>query len=144
VYGRSKLAGETAVRDSGCRHLVFRTAWVYAPDHGRNFLRTMLDLAARRDELRVVADQIGTPTPAALIAEVTWRALARDAAGSGLWHLATTGRTSWHGFAEAIFAEAVRAGRLARAPRVVPISSAEYPTRARRPARSCLDTRRLQ
>ncbi len=145
VYGRSKLAGEEAVRGAGGRHLVFRTAWVYAPDHGKNFLRTMLDLAARRDELRVVADQVGTPTPAALIAAVTWRVLEMaETAPSGLWHLATTGQTSWHGFAEAIFAQALRSGRLARAPRVVPISSAEYPARALRPARACLDTRRLQ
>lgn len=145
VYGCSKLAGEAAVRGSGCRHLIFRTAWVYALDHGRNFPRTMLALAADRDELRVVADQTGAPTPASLIADVTWRILlAPRPARSGLWHLAAGGHTSWHGFAEAIFAEAVRNGWLDRAPRVVPISSSEYPTRARRPARSCLDTRRLQ
>ncbi len=145
VYGRSKLAGEVAVRGAGCAHLIFRTAWVYAPDHGRNFLRTMLDLAASRDELRVVADQVGTPTPAALIAQTTWRVLGMaEPLPSGLWHLATTGQTSWHGFAEAIFDQAVRNGRLARAPRVLPITSEAYPARARRPQRSCLDTLRLQ
>ncbi|HET6397847.1 MAG TPA: dTDP-4-dehydrorhamnose reductase [Pseudoxanthomonas sp.] len=142
VYGASKLAGEQAVRAAGGRHLVFRTAWVYAA-HGHNFLRTMLRLGAEREELRVVADQVGTPTPAALIAEVTAQALA-DRGASGTWHLVAAGQTSWHGFAEAIFAEAVAAGLLPRAPRVLPIASADYPTRARRPAYSRLDTARLE
>jgi dTDP-4-dehydrorhamnose reductase len=101
VYGASKLAGEQAVQGSSARHLVFRTAWVYA-DHGRNFLLTMLRLAKERDELRVVADQVGTPTPAALIADVTAQAIARPFTGSGLWHLTASGSTTWHGFAEAI------------------------------------------
>jgi dTDP-4-dehydrorhamnose reductase len=146
VYGASKLAGEEAVRAAGGRHLVFRTAWVYAA-HGHNFLRTMLRLGAERDELRVVADQAGTPTPAALIADVTAVALARalgDAAVSGTWHLVAGGRTTWHGFAEAIFAEALVAGLLPRAPRVAPIATADYPTPAKRPAYSCLDTTRLR
>lgn len=147
VYGASKLAGEEAVRAAGGRHLVFRTAWVYAA-HGHNFLRTMLRLGAERDELRVVADQVGAPTPAALIADVTAtalaQALARDAQPGGTWHLAAAGQTSWHGFAEAIFAEAVAAGLLPRAPRVVPITTADYPAPARRPAYSCLDTDSLR
>lgn len=145
VYGASKLAGEQAVRAAGGQHLMFRTAWVYAA-HGRNFLRTMLRLGAEREELRVVADQVGTPTPAALVAEVTAVALARaisDRTTSGSWNLVAAGRTSWHGFAEAIFAQAVDAGLLARAPRVLPIASADYPTPARRPAYSCLDTSSL-
>ncbi|UNK56459.1 dTDP-4-dehydrorhamnose reductase [Pseudoxanthomonas daejeonensis] len=145
VYGASKLAGEVAVRAAGGQHLIFRTAWVYAT-HGRNFLRTMLRLGGERDELRVVADQVGTPTPAALIADVTAVALARamtDSEVSGTWHLVAAGQTTWHGFAEAIFAEAVASGLLARAPRVLPISSAEYPAPARRPAYSCLDTASL-
>ncbi len=143
VYGRSKLAGEQAIRASGARHLIFRTAWVYA-DHGSNFLRTMLRLAQERDELRVVADQSGTPTPAALIAAVTATVLGRRPPQSGLWHLTAAGRTSWHGFASAIVDQAHARGLIARRPAVVPIATADYPTPARRPACSCLDTSRLQ
>ncbi|WP_017907511.1 dTDP-4-dehydrorhamnose reductase [Xanthomonas sp. SHU 199] len=144
VYGATKLAGEQAIRASGAQHLIFRTAWVYAA-HGNNFLRTMLRVGADRDELRVVADQVGTPTPAALISDVTARVLAqRTALPSGTWHLTAAGETTWHGFAEAIFAEAVAAGLLPRAPRVLPITTAEYPTPAKRPAYSRLDVSRLQ
>ncbi|MET4616572.1 dTDP-4-dehydrorhamnose reductase [Stenotrophomonas sp. 2619] len=143
VYGASKLAGEQAIRAAGGRHLIFRTAWVYAA-HGANFLRTMLRVGAERDVLRVVADQIGTPTPAALIADVSAHILQQRLTLSGTYHLTATGATSWHGFAEAIFAEAVARGILPRAPRVEAITTAEYPTAARRPAYSCLDVRRLQ
>ncbi|WP_374012114.1 dTDP-4-dehydrorhamnose reductase [Pseudoxanthomonas koreensis] len=146
VYGASKLAGEDAVRAAGGRHLVLRTAWVYAA-HGRNFLRTMLRLGAEREELGVVADQVGTPTPAALVADASARMLAQalgDATLRGTWHVVADGQTSWHGFAEAIFAEAVAAGLLLRAPRVRPITTADYPTPARRPAYSHLDTARLR
>nr|WP_255682000.1 dTDP-4-dehydrorhamnose reductase [Luteimonas sp. BDR2-5] len=143
VYGATKLAGEAAIRAAGGRHLIFRTAWVYAA-HGRNFLHTMLCLAAERDELRVVADQVGTPTPAALIADATVQALRAGDGLSGTWHLTAEGETSWHGFAEAIFARAVDARLLAQAPVVVPIATADYPTPARRPAYSCLDTARLR
>ena len=143
VYGASKLAGEDAVRASGARHLIFRTAWVYAA-HSHNFLRTMLRVGAEREVLRVVADQVGTPTPAALIADVTAHALGHLPARSGTWHLTPTGQTSWHGFAEAIFAGAAARGLLARAPRVEPITTADYPTPAARPAYSVLDTARLR
>lgn len=143
VYGASKLAGERAVRDSGARHLIFRTAWVYAA-HGSNFLRTMLRLARERDELRVVADQVGAPTPAALIADVTAQVLAQAPSRSGTWHLTATGATSWHGFAEAIVAGAHARGLLARMPRVLPIATADYPTPAARPAYSVLDCSALQ
>ncbi len=143
VYGTSKRDGEEAVRAAGGRHLIFRTAWVYA-SHGGNFLRTMLRVGAERDELRVVADQVGTPTSAALIADVTAQALQHSGGLSGTWHLTASGQTSWHGFAEAIFAEAVSKGVLAKAPVVRAISSAEYPTPAKRPAWSVLDNRRLQ
>ncbi len=143
VYGRSKRDGEIAVRDAGGRHLIFRTAWVYA-SHGGNFLRTMLRVGAERDELRVVVDQVGTPTPAALIADVTAQVLQHPGQLSGTWHLTASGQTSWHGFAEAIFAEAVAAGVLAKAPVVQAIASAEYPTPAKRPAWSVLDNRKLQ
>ena len=143
VYGTSKRDGEEAVRAAGGRHLIFRTAWVYA-SHGANFLRTMLRVGAERDALRVVADQIGTPTPAALIADVTAQALQHSGALSGTWHLTASGQTSWHGFAEAIFAEALARGVLAKVPSVEAIDSSEYPTPAKRPSRSVLDNRKLQ
>jgi len=143
VYGTSKRDGEDAVRAAGGRHLIFRTAWVYA-SHGANFLRTMLRVGAGREQLRVVADQIGTPTPAALIADVTAQALRHPGGLSGTWHLTASGQTSWHAFAEAIFAEAVAAGVLAKAPVVEAIPSSAYPTPARRPAWSVLDNQRLQ
>ncbi|MCU1051406.1 dTDP-4-dehydrorhamnose reductase [Stenotrophomonas maltophilia] len=143
VYGTSKRDGEDAVRLAGGRHLVFRTAWVYA-SHGANFLRTMLRVGAERDALRVVADQIGTPTPAALIADVTAQVLQHPGHLSGTWHLTASGQTSWHGFAEAIFAEALAAGVLAKVPAVEAIPSSEYPTPAKRPAWSVLDNRKLQ
>lgn len=143
VYGTSKRDGEDAVRAAGGRHLIFRTAWVYA-SHGANFLRTMLRVGAERDALRVVADQIGTPTPAALIADVTVQALQHPGQLSGTWHLTASGQTSWHGFAEAIFAEALAAGVLAKVPTVEAIASSEYPTPAKRPAWSVLDNRKLQ
>ncbi|MGS7839808.1 dTDP-4-dehydrorhamnose reductase, partial [Stenotrophomonas maltophilia] len=143
VYGTSKRDGEEAVRAAGGRHLIFRTAWVYA-SHGANFLRTMLRVGAERDALRVVADQIGTPTPAALIADVTAMALQRSPSLSGTWHLTANGQTSWYGFAEAIFAEALALGVLERVPAVEEITSADYPTPARRPAWSVLDNRGLQ
>jgi dTDP-4-dehydrorhamnose reductase len=143
VYGASKLAGEQAIRAAGGRHLIFRTAWVYA-SHSANFLRTMLRVGANRDVLRVVADQVGTPTPAALIADITAQALQHDGALSGTWHLTAKGETSWHGFAEAIFVEAVAAGILPRAPNVEAITTAEYPTPAKRPAYSHLDVTKLE
>ncbi len=143
VYGASKLAGEEDIRAAGGRHLIFRTAWVYA-SHSANFLRTMLRVGAERDVLRVVADQIGTPTPAALIADVTALALQHAGGLSGTWHLTANGETSWHGFAEALFAEAVSAGKLARAPKVEAITTADYPTPAKRPAYSHLDVRKLE
>jgi dTDP-4-dehydrorhamnose reductase len=138
VYGESKLAGEIAVQASGARHMIFRTAWVYA-SHGKNFMRTMLRLAAERDELRVVADQVGTPTPAALIADVTAAVLDRPYVRSGLWHLTAAGETTWHGFAEAIVAAAHGQGQLSRMPQIVPIATSDYPTPAKRPTYSRLD-----
>lgn len=143
VYGQSKRAGEEAIIGSGAPYLIFRTAWVYA-SHGRNFLRTMLRLGSEREQLRVVADQIGTPTPAALIADVTVQVLQSDALQSGIWHLTANGQTSWHGFAEEIFAQAHAAGLIARVPQLEAISTADYPTPARRPAWSVLDNRKLQ
>lgn len=151
AYGRSKLAGEQALRDSGADHLIFRTAWVYAA-HGHNFLRTMLRLGAERDELRVVADQHGAPTDTNLIVDASLAALDRwrqadDAqrrALLGTHHLVASGTTSWHGFASAIFEQASGSGLLVRPPRIVPISSAEFPTPAVRPAWSLLDNHGFQ
>lgn len=143
VYGNSKRAGEVAIIGSGARHAIFRTAWVYDV-HGHNFLRTMLRVGAEREELRVVDDQVGTPTPAWLLADVTAQVLRAPDRRNGLWHLATTGKTSWHGFATAIFEGAVARGLLAKAPRVVPIPTSDYPTPAARPAYSVLDTSAVQ
>ena len=143
VYGASKLAGEDAVRSVGGRHLILRTAWVYGR-HGHNFMKTMLRLGADRDELRVVADQVGTPTPAALIADVTAELLGLRDAPSGTFHLTPRGETSWHGFAEAVFEEALARGLISRAPKVIPIATSDYPTRARRPGYSRLDIGRLE
>ncbi len=142
VYGASKLAGEQAIRASRARHAILRTAWVYAA-HSSNFLRTMLRLGADRDELRVVADQVGAPTPAAWIADATADMLRHGIEHSGTWHLTQAGETSWHGFASAIMEEAHELGLLARKPTVLPITTNDYPTPARRPAYSVLDTTRL-
>ncbi|HEY6939980.1 dTDP-4-dehydrorhamnose reductase [Dokdonella sp.] len=168
VYGRSKLAGERALAASGAAYLVFRTAWVYA-SHGHNFLRTMLRLAAERDELRVVADQVGAPTPARWIADVTATVLddrpGDEAPGGtrrfapashptsvesvstgydGAFNLVAAGQCSWYDFASAIVAGAAARGLIARVPRVVPITTADFPTRARRPAWSVLDASKLE
>jgi dTDP-4-dehydrorhamnose reductase len=151
AYGRSKLAGEQALRDSGADHLTFRTAWVYAA-HGHNFLRTMLRLGAEREELRVVTDQHGAPTDTGLIVDGTLAALDRwlqaDAAQrctlAGTHHLVASGATTWYGFAGAIFEQAVAASVLKRLPRIIPIGSAEFPTPAVRPAWSLLDNAGFQ
>ena len=143
IYGESKLAGEMAIRASGAKHLILRTAWVYGL-HGHNFLKTMLRVGAERDELRVVSDQIGSPTPAWLIADITAEILRQGIGEGGTHHLVSAGQTSWHGFAEAIFDEAVVTGALQRKPIVHAIPSSEYPTPAHRPAWSVLDTGSLR
>ena len=144
-YGRSKLAGEEAIRDSGAPHLIFRTSWVYAA-RGSNFVLTMLRLARERDELRIVNDQAGAPTSAKSIAEMTARVLkdgARARENGGLYHFTAAGAVSWFGFAEAIFAGA--RSRLAgfKVPKLVPIPASEYPLPARRPANSRLDCSKI-
>jgi dTDP-4-dehydrorhamnose reductase len=148
VYGRSKLDGELAIRASGCRHLILRTSWVYAA-RGGNFAKTMLRLAAERESLDVVCDQVGAPTGAELLADVTAHALrvlaARPELG-GTYHCAAAGETSWHGYACFVIERARAAGvALKVAPDAVhAIASAQYPTPARRPLNSRLDTRRLR
>ena len=145
VYGRSKLEGEMAVAEANGRHIVLRTAWVYAA-YGSNFVGTMLRLAKERPQLRVVADQRGNPTYAPHLAEAIFAIAARLASGSapawGIYHAAGSGDTNWHEFATAIV-EAAGVLGIAAVP-VVPITTAEFPTAARRPANSCLDCSKLQ
>lgn len=154
VYGRTKLAGERALIASGARHLIFRTSWVFGA-HGGNFVKTILRLAAERDTLRVVADQFGAPTSAALIADVTAQILGqyvracRPASADfafGLYHLVAAGRTSWHEYAQEIVRAALAAGRplRLRPEDVQAIATADYPLPAKRPANSCLDTSKLR
>lgn len=146
VYGRTKLEGEAAIRASGCAHLIFRTSWVYAA-RGGNFARTMLRLAAERDSLHVIADQIGAPTGAELIADISAhaiRAVRLDATLGGTYHLAADGETSWHGYAQFVLEQARELGMALKASEVVPIDSSDYPTAAVRPLNSRLDTRKLR
>lgn len=151
VYGRTKHDGELALQASGARHLIFRASWV-AGAHGNNFVKTILRLAADRDSLRVVADQFGVPTPAALLADVTAqlvRQVRREGAAGfpfGLYHLVPDGETNWHEYARFVVSEALHSGKQlqARPENIMPISTAEYPTAARRPANSRLDTSRLR
>jgi dTDP-4-dehydrorhamnose reductase len=151
VYGRTKLDGENALRASGARHLILRTAWVYAA-RGRNFVLTMLRLARERDELRIVDDQIGAPTPARLLAVATAAALpswhvsleTHDTRFDGVHHVVSRGQCSWHDFASAIVDGAAKRGLIERVPHIVPIRTSQYPTRAKRPAYSVLDTDRFE
>ena len=165
VYGKSKLAGEEAIRSSGARHLILRTAWVYAR-RGRNFLLTILGLAAEREELRIVADQVGAPTWARAIAAATTEILAREIAQElpanlfgqrgGLYHLTAAGQCSWHEFASAIIDQARQtsphpawlaqagADRPLIVKRITAITTSLYPTPARRPAYSVLSNALLQ
>ncbi|CAM2176560.1 dTDP-4-dehydrorhamnose reductase [Paraburkholderia sacchari] len=150
VYGKTKLAGEQAIAASGCAHLIFRTSWVYGA-RGKNFLLTMLRLGAEREELSVVADQIGAPTWSNTIATITANVLSQSigagAAGSeawwqahsGVYHLCASGATSWYGFAEAIFSRST----LPNKPVVHGIPASAWPTPAARPANSCMSTSKL-
>jgi len=150
AYGRTKLAGDQAIQSSGCDHLIFRTSWVYGA-RGNNFLLTMLRLGKERAELRIVDDQIGSPTSSECIAQATSDVLAQvlapGGAGiqgrSGIYNLTSSGETSWFGFAKANLSEAaVRFG--SPLPNLVPILTADYPTPATRPANSRLSCERLE
>lgn len=148
VYGASKWQGEQAVRSSGCKHLLFRTQWVYAA-HGENFLHKILRRAALQDVLEVVADQHGAPTGAALIADVTAHALRLATAGKlagGTYHLAARGDTTWHAYAQFIVAEARRLGAPLRATEsnVRAVTTAAGPAGARRPLNARLDVGKLE
>lgn len=145
VYGRSKLAGEEAIRASACRHLIFRTSWVYAA-RGGNFARTMLRLAAERERLQVIADQVGAPTGAELIADISAHALRTALARedcSGTYHLAAAGETSWHGYAGFVIEQARQLQQRLRVEEIVSITSADYAAPAPRPLNSRLDCSRL-
>ena len=147
VYGRTKLAGEQAVAGHD-RHLIFRTSWVFAA-RGNNFARTMLRLANEREQIKVVADQIGAPTGAELLADVTAHAIRRVCQQpdlAGLYHLVAAGETSWHGYARHVIERARQAGQVIRvAPdAIVAVPSSAYPAPAPRPLNSRLDTRKLQ
>jgi dTDP-4-dehydrorhamnose reductase len=146
IYGATKLAGENEIRAAGGSFLILRTSWVYAPA-GANFLRTIARLGRERKELRIVADQIGAPTSAALLADALTGIVAGGrqnirrccAQAQGLVHLAASGETSWHGFASAIV-EGLRArGRSLKVETLIPIRTEDYPTKARRPTNSRLD-----
>lgn len=146
VYGASKVAGEEAVRANTARHVILRTAWVYSA-YGNNFVKTMLRFGRERDEMRVVADQTGSPTAAADLAAAITHIAGRIAAGEGhaLWgtyHLTGGGTTTWYDFAERIFQRLEQ--RSGKRPRLVAIGTADYPTPARRPANSRLDCTRAR
>lgn len=148
VYGRSKLEGERGIRSYGGRYLIFRTSWVYGL-RGRNFLRTVLRLASENDSLRIVDDQFGVPNWSRTLAESTVAVLSalksdpeRKQKMSGVYHLSATGETTWCGFATAIV-ESVQGEAGIKAKRVEPIATHEYPTPAKRPKRSTLDSSKL-
>ncbi|AWI54461.1 dTDP-4-dehydrorhamnose reductase [Aquabacterium olei] len=149
VYGRTKLEGEQVIQASGCRHLIFRTSWVYAA-RGGNFAKTMLRLAAERDQLKVIDDQIGAPTGADLLADVTAHAIRTVAAGRddllGLYHLVAAGETSWYDYARFVIEWARERGQpIQVAPEAIsPLPTSGYPTPAQRPLNSRLDTRKVR
>jgi dTDP-4-dehydrorhamnose reductase len=145
VYGASKLTGEMLLRESGADHVILRTSWVYAP-YGKNFPLSILRLAKERDTLNVVDDQIGAPTSAELLADVTARVIPDAHGRLGTYNLAPTGETSWYGLARFLVAEAIAAGASLRLEpnAIVPIAAREYPAKAARPANSRLDTTKLR
>ncbi|MHC8340221.1 dTDP-4-dehydrorhamnose reductase [Pseudomonas sp. HLT2-19-2] len=145
-YGTSKLAGERAITASGCKHLIFRTSWVYGA-RGKNFAKTMLHLAKDRETFSVIADQIGAPTGADLIADVTALAIQQVLQRpelSGLYHLAASGEVSWHGYASHVIDFAQANGEQLAVTAINPIETIAYPTPARRPLNSRLNTQKLR
>ena len=136
-YGKTKLAGELALTSSQCSHYIIRTGWVYS-EHGNNFVKSILRLATCKTSLGVVADQLGTPTYAAHLAQMIWR-LIEDRPEKKLWHFSDAGTASWYDFATAIIEEAVPMGLLQKSIPVKPITTSDYPTPAVRPRFSLLD-----
>lgn len=148
VYGASKLAGEQAVIEAGCKHLIFRTSWAYAA-RGRNFAKTMLQLAQQHDQLKVINDQVGAPTGADLLADVTahaLRAAVQNPQLSGLYHLAAAGETTWHAYATFVIEQARHAGVAIKVAQsaIQAVPSSAFPTPAQRPLNSRLNTSKLQ
>ncbi|MBV8468245.1 MAG: dTDP-4-dehydrorhamnose reductase [Burkholderiaceae bacterium] len=148
VYGASKAAGEAAIRETGCQHLILRTSWVYAR-RGGNFAKTMLKLAVEREQLKVIADQIGVPTGADLLADLSAhmaRATLADTTLCGTYHAVPSGETSWHAYARYVIETARAHGKSIKvaANQVQAIPTTEYPTPARRPLNSRLNTDKLR
>ncbi len=158
VYGKTKLEADSAIRESGCKHLIFRTSWVYAA-HGGNFAKTMLRLATERDELKIVSDQFGAPTGAELLADITAHCIGRAVwrpEVSGLYHVVAGGVTSWYDYAHFVIDFARRADLVkdlvkktqfnikVKSGAIHPIPAAEFPTPAPRPSNSRLDTQKFQ
>ena len=151
VYGKTKLQGEEAIKKSKCKYLIFRTSWLFGV-HGKNFFKTIIKLAKERDELRVVSNQIGAPTSAELVADVTSLCLYRLALNShsskeisGIYHLTATGKASWYDFAKYVIIEAKKSGGvfLTNPENIIAINSSEYVLPAKRPANSLLNTHKL-
>jgi dTDP-4-dehydrorhamnose reductase len=147
VYGKSKRKGEEAVMQGGCHYLIFRTSWVYST-HGSNFIKTILRLAKERDHLNIVADQIGAPTSAELIADVTALSIAAyfaDVLPEGMYHLTASGETTWHGLASYVVENAIKLGARLKLDlgNIRPITTEEYPLPASRPKNSRLDNSKL-
>ena len=146
VYGKTKALGEQAIIDSGCDHLIFRTSWVYAAK-GKNFLKTMLNLAQQRQELSIINDQVGAPTSAELIADITVHAIPQFLANqqkAGIYHLVASGETTWFDYANFIFKQARILGQTLQVEKVNPIATSAYPTPAVRPHNSRLHNAKLQ
>ncbi len=148
VYGQTKLEGEEAIRASGARHLIFRTSWVYAA-RGGNFAKTMLRLAKERDKLTVINDQIGAPTGAELLADITahaLRAALHQPLLGGTYHAVASGETSWHGYAQHVIEFARQAGQPIKvgANAIEPVATSAFPTPAKRPGNSRMSTQKLQ
>ena len=151
VYGKTKLQGEEAIKKSKCKYLIFRSSWLYGA-HGKNFFKTIIKLATERDELRIVSNQIGAPTNAGLVADVTSLCLYRIARNShsskeisGIYHLTATGKASWYDFAKYVIIEAKKSGSvfLTNPENIIAINASEYILPAKRPANSLLDTQKL-
>jgi dTDP-4-dehydrorhamnose reductase len=145
VYGKTKLLGELAIQESGCNYLIIRTAWVFS-EYGNNFLKTMLRLGKERDELSIVGDQIGCPTYAQDIAKAIVTILTGIESHNvswGIYHYCGEEVTSWFSFAEAIFYEAKHSGLIENSPKITEITTSEFPTLAKRPAFSVLDTAKI-
>ena len=148
VYGATKEAGELAIQTSGCKYLIFRTSWVYGA-RGNNFAKTMLRLASEREMLTVIDDQVGAPTGADLLADVTAhaiRSVENKPELGGLYHLVAAGETTWHGYAHFVIEYARKNGHELKAlsESITPVPSSAFPTPAQRPKNSRLDTRKLE